>query len=103
MLKAIDAVEWKGSGLGDYEERGSQANSTSRPAVFYSGRCGSLFAHVLYALSEPYVLKKLTIVLQLTHIKIGDFPGNVVLPAKMFQSREKVRMFTLFGMVILPE
>ena len=35
---------------------------------------------------------KLTIALQLTHIKIGDFPGNVVLPAKLFQSREKVRL-----------
>ena len=54
--------------------------------------------YYVYELYLCYCMKKLTIVLQLTHIKIGDFPGNVVLPAKMFQSREKVRrLFTLFG------
>ena len=67
----------------------SRATFSIRKDVVYR-----LFTHKCVP-HVAYLCYKLTIVLQLTHIKIGDFPGNVVLPAKLFQSREKVRLFTL--------
>ena len=34
----------------------------------------------------------LDFLLQLTHIKIGDFPGKVLLPSKLFKPRGKVHV-----------